>query len=320
MKDYLEAMLHRTIQLQPYDGIKKLPLFYRYEYNLSSACLYGQNVLLAEPMGEIPLTTIKKQYRQLEHLTGWYCIMALRSMSNHARESLVKNDIAFVWKGNQIYIPFLGILLNSNKARTIPRCNQMSFLTQRLLLTAFYQDWKQVNVTQAAEKLGVTKTSITNSFHEIEALNIDILTSKGRSRKLTIDDDKRQVWENIKDKLRNPVITTYELVETPQDKNLCVAGETALAYYSMLGEPQIPVLAVSKKDLSSLKINHKHLAKTEDSPSCLLQEIGYRVNFGEGKTIDPLSLVLSLDDEQKDDPRVSMCVDEMLERYVWSEE
>ena len=48
-----------------------------------------------------------------------------------------------------------------------------------------------------------------------------------------------------------------------------------------------------------------------------MQEIGYQIDFGVGMAIDPLSLVLSLSDEEKDEPRISMAVDEMLERYVW---
>lgn len=49
----------------------------------------------------------------------------------------------------------------------------------------------------------------------------------------------------------------------------------------------------------------------------MLYEIGYYIEFAEGKAMDPLSIALSLSDEEKEDPRVSMAVDEMLEKYVW---
>jgi len=59
------------------------------------------------------------------------------------------------------------------------------------------------------------------------------------------------------------------------------------------------------------------LATSEDMPACILQEIGYQIDFGARKAIDPLNLVLSLSNEEKEESRISLAVDEMLERYVW---
>jgi hypothetical protein len=98
---------------------------------------------------------------------------------------------------------------------------------------------------------------------------------------------------------------------------LLASGLTALAGYSLLNEPVCPTFAVTKKAVSSLKLTKSQLASAEDMPACILQEIGYQIDFGTGSAIDPLSLVLSLSQEEKEEPRISMAVDEMLERCVW---
>lgn len=68
-----------------------------------------------------------------------------------------------------------------------------------------------------AEKLGVSKMSVSRSFDEIEYLNINILDMKGKSRVITVPSDVKNLWERIKNVLRNPVIRKYAL---PSDIHL----------------------------------------------------------------------------------------------------
>ena len=316
MEKYLEAVLHQDVDILPFTDTRRLPLAYRNRYKLSEMFIAGQGAVLVEPVEQEPLAAIKKQHRQLEIYTGSHCVLALRNMSSYARDAMVKEGIPFVWEGHQVYLPFLGMLLDSTKGRTVPQCEKISFLTQRMLLTALYQSWEEVTVTKAAGMLGVTKTAVSHSFDELEAINIPYLSVKSRARKLTIPKDKQVVWETMKDSLRNPVIATYALKECPT-ASLLTAGLTALAGYSLLSEPACPTFAVSKKAISSLKLTKSKLALAEDTPACIVQEIGYQIDFGPGTAIDPLSLVLSLNKEETEDPRISMAVDEMLERYVW---
>ena len=316
MKKYLESVLHQSVDIGHFNDVEKLPLAYRTRYRLYNMRIAGYLTVLAELVEHEPLAVIKKQHQQIELYTGLRCVLAVKNLSSYAREAMVKGGIPFVWKGHQVYLPFLGMLLDSTIGRAVPQCEKISFLTQRLLLTALYQNWEEVTVTKAASMLGVTKTAISHSFDEIEARNIPYLFVKNRARKLNMTSDRRRAWENIKDSLRNPVIATYRLQEI-QATNLMIAGLTALAKYSLLGEPVYPTYAVSKKEMSGLNIRKSQLALAEDVPNCVLQEIGYQIDFGIDKIIDPLSLVLSLSDEEKDEPRISMAVDEMLERYVW---
>ena len=316
MKNYLEAVLHQDVDIHPFNDKRKLPLVYRGRYILSNMVIAGQKTVLVEPIEHEPLAILKKQHKQLELYTDSRCVLALKEMSSYAQKAMVKEGIPFVWDGHQVYLPFLGMLLDSTIGRTVPQCEKISFLTQRLLLTALYQSWDAVTVTKAARMLGVTKTAVSHCFDELEAINMPYLAVRNRARKLTIATEKQTVWETIKDSLRNPVIATYALKESPA-ANLLTAGLTALAEYSMLSEPACPIFAVSKKAISSLNLTKRQLTPAEDTPACILQEIGYQIDFGAGTAIDPLSLVLSLSQEEKEEPRTSIAVDEMLENYVW---
>lgn len=70
-----------------------------------------------------------------------------------------------------------------------------------------------MTVSEAAEKLQVSKMSVSRCFDEIEYLNVDILRMKGKARVITIPIDVKKLWNDMQAVLRNPVIVRYELQE-----------------------------------------------------------------------------------------------------------
>ena len=92
----------------------------------------------------------------------------------------------------------------------------ISFLTQRLIFIAVYEKWENVTVSEATAKLGATKMSVSRCFDEIEYLNVDILGMKGESRIITVPNDIKKLWEDMKAVLRNPVIARYKLQDDIQ--------------------------------------------------------------------------------------------------------
>ena len=89
----------------------------------------------------------------------------------------------------------------------------ISFLTQKMLLMAIYERWNEVKVSDAAKRIGVSTKSASLCFDELEYLNIDVLGMKGKSRVINIPNDRKQVWQQIENVLRNPVIRRFVLRE-----------------------------------------------------------------------------------------------------------
>ncbi len=316
MKEYIETVLHQNIQISPYEEVQRMPLALRSGFHFYVMNIGGQDALVAAPDQKIPFPTLRKQHRQLEMYSSLPCVLYLREMNYYSRDAMLKEGIPFVWEGHQIYLPFIGTLINENKRQAIRACPRISFLTQKLLLMALYQGWQRVTVTKAAELLGVSKMSGTRCFDELEALDIPYLTVRNRARNIAADTEKRVMWETLKPILRNPVLTVYALKERP-DIELPMAGTMALAHYSMLDEEKYPILAVTKKNLAELSITGNRLAPAGEVPGCIIQEIGYQIPYENGAAVDPLTVALSLSDDELSDPRISMAVDEMLEGHVW---
>lgn len=316
MKEYIEAILHQNIQLIPYEEQYKLPLAYRNAYHLNRMIINGQEALLAAPVEKIPLATLRKQYRQMAVYTGLPCVLYLKETNYYGRDAMLEEGIPFVWEGHQIYLPYIGALLEDQKRPALRSCNQISYLTQKLLLMALYEGWQRITVTKAAEKLGVSKMSITRCFDELEAMDIPYLMVRSRARSISADADKKAMWEKIKPILRNPIITTYALKEKP-DIQLPIVGTMALAHYSMLDESNRPTYAITKKKLSEIDLSAGRQTPAGEIPGCTIQEMGYQISFEDGSAVDPLTIVLGMGEEELSDPRVSMAIDEMLEEHVW---
>ena len=316
MEEYIEKILHQYVQIFPYEEANKLPLALRGTYTFYWLIIGGYKVLAAEPFEKMTLVDLRKQHRQIEILTGQKCVLFLKNINYYTRDTLLEEGIPFIWENHQIYLPFIGILLDDQKGKKTIPCGRISFLTQKLLLCSLYQNWENVNVTKAAELMNVSKMSITRSFDELEALNVPYLNVKYRARNFTADTDKKAMWEQIRPILRNPIVKIYALKEQPE-RLFTLSGLSALSHYSLLNEPDCRYIAVAKKELSLIDFSLDKLSGVGDIPECIVQEVGYKIPFGDKKAIDPFSLMLGLSDDELQEPRISNSIDEMLEKYVW---
>lgn len=152
MREYLEQILHQSIQEHPYESLEKLPLGCRNAFALSIVEIQKQEILIAAPIETMNLTELRKMRIQLERYTGFQCVFYLKKTNWYSVPKMVEEGIPFIWENHQIYLPFMGLLLQRNEHRKPKRCSIISFLTQKLLLKALYEGWQDVSAVQAAEK------------------------------------------------------------------------------------------------------------------------------------------------------------------------
>lgn len=183
-------------------------------------------------------------------------------------------------------------------------------------MKALYEGWQDVSAVQAAEKLEVSRMSITRCYDEIEALGMSFIKMNGRSRRFFASVDKKAMWEDMRPFLRNPIIREFRLEKKP-DAEMILGGISALAEYSMLSEECYVTYAVEKNQISELGLKSIHEVPNNEEPVCIVQEVGYILPFKDKKAVDPLSLSLMLSDADMEDPRVENCLNEMLEELIW---
>ena len=159
------------------------------------------------------LNALRYDRSQIEKTAGLNCALYFNKLNYYTKETMLNEGIPFILEGKQVFLPFLGMLLSEKDDRRLVPVHTISFLTQKLILCALYEKWNDMNATKIAEKLGVTKMSVSRCLDEIEYLDIKILDKSGKTRKVSVSEEIRVLWEEIKPVLRNPVIARFQLAE-----------------------------------------------------------------------------------------------------------
>ena len=317
MKEFLEKTLRQNvIMTENKEVYKKLPLAYRGRYDIFTVETNGVLWMAIHPKDNVRLVMLRRDRAGVEKMTGLNCAIFLDRTTFYIKEKMMEEGIPFVIEGKQVFLPFIGYLLSKENERELAPVYLISFLTQKMLLMAIYERWNEVKVSDAAKRIGVSTKSASRCFDELEYLNIDVLGMKGKSRVINIPNDRKQVWQQIENVLRNPVIRRFVLREDMKLEKK--AGISALCEYSLLSDNAYPTYAVTKKELKASGVKEEKQASELEEIGCVVLEVGYFTDFlGKGLQ-DPLSVVLSLTEEEQEEERVDISTNEMLEEYVWS--
>ena len=87
--------------------------------------------------------------------------------------------------------------------------------------------------------------------------------------------------------------------------------------YSLLSDNKYPTYAVTKKEIVESGIKKMKQAHPGEEIGCVILELGYFIDFENKALEDPLSVALSFTEAEKQDERISISINEMLEQYVW---
>ena len=314
MKEFLEKSLRQNVIMTENKKVyKKLPLAYRGRYNIFTVEMNGVLWMAIHPRENVGLVMLRRDRAGVEKMTGLNCAIFLDRTTFYIKEKLMEEGIPFVIDGKQVFLPFIGYLLSKENERELPPVHLTSFLTQKMLLIAIYEQWNEVRVSYAAKRLEVSTKSASRCFDELEYLNVNVLGMKGKSRVINIPDDREQLWQQIESVLRNPVIR--RLILRKDMKLEKKAGLSALCEYSLLSDNVYPTYAVTKKELKASGVKEEKQASELEEIGCVVLEVGYFIEFLGKDLQDPLSVVLSLTEEEQ---QVDISINEMLEEYVWS--
>ena len=308
MREYVEKMLHTRVELGSVD-VSGLPLYLRGLYSFERWTAFG-------------VQTMAKHRNALETALGIPVAFALESATGYRVERMLEAGLPFVALGKQVYLPFLGIALNGDKGHAGDH-KQVSVETlspqaQRLAIMALYGDLEGTSVTQAANILAVAKMTASRAFDELAAVDPSIVVSEGRRRVLRPDRNKIALWRRLEPYMASPVAREHFLSRVP-DVDLPTGGVSALCELSMLQDDPWPTFTATKAQerVLGLAAGARDAGFDEsEEPACVVQVLRYEPEPAPGCAVDPLSAILSLPDDVRDDPRVAGEIEYVLNRVL----
>ena len=314
VKEVLGEILHVSVKEKMFNGQDKLPLFIQGGYDIELFQIAGIDVLFVHPKEKVTFTALKKHWLKIQELTGKQCVIYGDSCTRYGKERMLELGVPFIYGKDNIYLPFLGIQLCKHRAAEMPNIEKFSPITQKMILMAIYEGWKEISSKEISEALHVSRVTANRILIELQALDLPFVKLVRNKKYFITNLNKRELYEACIPYVDAPVAKTYALREVP-DGITCIGGMSALAHYSMIGDNAYPTYAITREEGRQIKIEEYNTLPKTEVPSCIVQILRYKIE--KENVIDPISAVLCVPEKDKDDPRVESCMEEVLEE-VWN--
>lgn len=331
-KRYLESTLGVGVDQQAAVGLK-MPFFLSEAYTfVRLILLIGENtqrtqlpILLILPMEDryIGAVALRKHISQIQKATSDTVLYASRSLSSAERRSLITHQINFIQPGYQMFIPELAMDLREHVRNRRHAGELVALLpaAQAMLLGCLYNGWNDgANYTSTAIMGNLKYSRVTLSKVVDQLLKTRIVQPTGRDGSgnlYSFAGSPAEVFEIARTVLRTPVKRKVCIDRTLDLGNgVFLAGESALAEYTMLAGPATPVYGMTRKCFDErVEANVFQVAHSVDETFAQVEVWSYASLEHRENRADEASLLLSLDNHP--DERVQLALDELKGRTRW---
>jgi DNA-binding MarR family transcriptional regulator len=291
-----------------------LPYFLRDAFELAELKVHGHPVILAATKEATSQQTLRKMLHRLQNIAGCRVLYVAPHLSAYERKRLLAERVEFVVPGSQLFAPSLAMDLRENTSSSAPPTEVLALLpaTQAVLLTLLLKSNGAMPTLAVARSLGYSPMTASRANRELEAAGLAKVNRVGSKSTLTLADTRQEIWERARPLMRTPVTKSLHVIG-PKDR-LKLAGETALAELTLLTHPSETVFAIGPNDWRTRQSEFT-ISPEADSNTSMLQIWSYHPwLLDDETTVDPLSLILSLQNET--DERVQITLEE-LENTTW---
>lgn len=319
--DYLEALSGERPNLAP-EKAGGLPLFLRERFDFQSIQLFGKRYVLAfekegwdaESPGEYEniVDLIQPKFRDTVALV-------ISQLPSYARNRMVRLGIPFIVPGSQTFLP--PALIDLRERFTQPKSKKRKKLTPAAqCLVLFHlqcQSLENLALRDIAEKIGYSPIMLTKVKNELVATGACITARKGRSIVLEFTTGGRKLWETVQPVLSSPVKKSLWVHWDEPCYPALTAGLTALSKKTIMSDDRLPTYALQSTTFqANLERGLFRGCNGQEEANLRLESWSYNpLLFGNTKTVDPLSLFLSLRDFP--DERVQEQLETLIDLIEW---
>jgi DNA-binding MarR family transcriptional regulator len=314
---YIEETLGIKVMTDntPWDGTRRLQYFLTDSYAFEPMTLGDVKSLIVKPKGTLAaVPALKKHLTRIAEQTDAPIVLVPETLTAKQRKALIAARIPFVVDGNQLYLPFLGAVLQERYTNPAKRVEILSPTAQLVLFRYLYQCDRELYANGLAKFFGVSPMQITRAVRRLVTLELITTRKDGVQIVITGTESGRKLFDKAKPYLLNPVRKRFYADNTELPSNMPIAGETALAEYTMLATSRVAVYAYCGKasDISGTDT----LVDWETQSLVEIWQYSSTVLSRKDGCADPLSLWATLGD---DDARIEIAKDELL-AGIWGNE
>lgn len=312
--DYIEKVLCLQVRYQVWEKISEMPYFIVDRYNLQRVIIGDVKTVFIEPIYELDqINTIKKHIARIQKVDNVPVVLLLNAITRQRREYLIGAKIPFVVPDKQLYLPFMGAVLQEKYDVGIVPVEKLPPSAQLLLFYYLYQKKERVYTVNAVEALGFSAMTITRATRQLLSTGLFELEKEGVQKILIGKYSGKELFDKATPFLINPIRKSIFVGKTINIANTCISGLSALSEYTMINPGPVACYAVNNGrhgiDGTSTLIDSDVQAE--------LQLWKYDPEIlGKDGVVDPLSLAMIFNDVI--DERIEEAIEELL-KHVWEE-
>lgn len=289
----------------------KLPLAISGSYGFRDIEMIGVRFTLV-----IPNVTEKCSPKQMsKHQTkmteafGRPVVFLLDGIESYNITRLTRARVNFIVPGKLIFIPSMMMVLRELKSSTKEQPKMMTPVAQLLVLYHLQvEKINGMNTARIAETIGMSYPTINKALNWLCSNGFVELVG-GKEKQVLVKLEGKELWNKALPLMSSP-IERIEFTDISMAGSL-LSGETAMGHYTMLAEPEVPVVALSK---TLAKENALFLHKQYGEGRVEIWKYNPSI-LSSGDCVDRLSLYLTMKDS--DDERVQMECDTLIEEMQW---
>lgn len=318
MISYLQKALGVDVNSSLWGKAEDLPPYLKSGKEYQVLTIAGQDYLLIQmDRSKFQISAFLKQRSKISNFRPEQMILSFPKLDSRQRKALIENHIQFIVPGSQIYLPFLGVLLQERSSYKIEAPQKLSPMAQYLLLFFLYDGKSSSTVTKTAlaKRLNMENMSVTRAVRELEALELVSVQKSGRSDYVELRYTGNELFHISQKYMRDPVQKRIFVKDDAQLDGLPLSGESALAQYAMLNPPNVQCRAIDRKRYKALQnIEEIDPAWSVDDGYIMLELWKYDpCTYADEGCVDRISLSLAMAKEK--DERIESAIEEMMEGY-----
>jgi hypothetical protein len=324
LRAYCGELTGHPVTIVPDEGAKgRLPMFLAQLYEAHRAELFGQlrTFLIFKRRATPTPAEVVGHARAATQALGQTVVFVFRKLASYERNRLLQKQVPFVVPRSQVYLPGSFVALKEQQASAgyRPEGEALSAPAQLAVLFRIQQPQAKdpLPLYEWARLLGYSRMTMTRACEELADTGLAAKVGRGKLVVIEFGAAGRDLWEKALPMMLSPVLKRIHIrLRGNRPESALDAGLTALSKLSDLA-PGEQVLAMTPSTFKAVKKGLLELVPFPEPETTTVELWRYEPALlsKDGKSVDPLSLYLSL--SGTNDERVDAALNDLLKGIQW---
>ena len=282
----------------PYD-FPRLPILYRASYEGRYTRIGSVPCIVVTPKSQLKLLQVEKLCQIVSESESLPVLVHAQGATAYQRKAMTEHGIAWISTPNTFSIPFLAVSCNERELRD-RTAKTLTANAQKVAVGAIGGALMGMTTTQIADLLGVSLSSASNYFLELEAVCNGIVGSRGRTRflQMPVGMTKESLFDTLRPYMSSPVQKRMYVKAIDRDlvsfEALPISGMSALSLRTNLADDPWRTRALFRGNVQD-RFPFLEVVGEHDQPDVLVELWRYEP-WIENNTVDEISLLLDLEE------------------------